>query len=243
MRGKGSRTAAGARCAALRAPTDRSVGRRSGAGVLTFAAAGYCARDLGAGADMTHGGDNESPEAAEGPQPPATGFAWGALFRGLRVVFSVPSALLFAAGLGFGALARDGGFDLAQTAFIAASMMALPNQVVLVDQLARNETLIAAAFAVALAALRLLPMTVTLVPLLKGPAPTAPARDARGAFRRRQPVDRGSPPLAGAARREEARLPHRARPRLLGRIGGGHRARLSAGRRRSRRPWQRCCSS
>jgi predicted branched-subunit amino acid permease len=43
--------------------------------------------------------------------------------------------------------------------------------VVLVDQLARNETLIAAAFAVALAALRLLPMTVTLVPLLKGRRP------------------------------------------------------------------------
>jgi predicted branched-subunit amino acid permease len=87
------------------------------------------------------------------------------------VVLSVPSALLFATGLGFGALARDGGFSIAHTAFITATMFAAPNQVVLVDQLARNETLLAAAFAVTLAALRLLPMTVTIVPLLKGSRP------------------------------------------------------------------------
>jgi predicted branched-subunit amino acid permease len=91
-----------------------------------------------------------------------------AFLRGFSLVFSVPAGLLFAAGLGFGALARDGGFSFAQTAFITAGMFALPNQVVLVDQLARNETLLAAAFAVALAALRLLPMTVAVVPLLKG---------------------------------------------------------------------------
>ena len=95
----------------------------------------------------------------------------GAFARGLSLILSVPSALLFAAGLGFGALARDGGFSIAHTAFITASMFALPNQVVLVDQLARNETLLAVAFAVGLAALRLLPMTVTIVPLLKGGRP------------------------------------------------------------------------
>jgi predicted branched-subunit amino acid permease len=98
--------------------------------------------------------------------PPASHLA--AFVRALRVVVSVPAALLFFAGLGFGALARDGGLTAAQTAFITGGMFALPNQVVLVDQLARNETLIAAAFAVSLAALRLLPMTVTIAPLLKG---------------------------------------------------------------------------
>jgi predicted branched-subunit amino acid permease len=95
----------------------------------------------------------------------------GAFASGFSLILSVPAALLFAAGLGFGALARDGGFSIAHTAFITASMFALPNQVVLVDQLARNETLLAVAFAVGLAALRLLPMTVTIVPLLKGGRP------------------------------------------------------------------------
>jgi len=121
---------------------------------------------------MADGGDHsgtDEPEEREPTAPP--GFAWGALAAGLYVVVSLPAAVLFAAGLGFGALARDGGFDVLQTAFIAAGMMALPNQVVLVDQLARNETLIAAAFAVALVALRLLPMTITLVPLFKGRSP------------------------------------------------------------------------
>src|SRR5262245_27307719 len=101
----------------------------------------------------------------------------GAFARGLSLVVSVPAALLFAAGIGFGALARDGGFSIAHTAFITGGMFALPNQVVLVDQLARDETLLAAAFAVALAALRLLPMTVTIVPLLKGERPR-PALEA-----------------------------------------------------------------
>ncbi|HWE22000.1 MAG TPA: AzlC family ABC transporter permease [Hyphomicrobiaceae bacterium] len=101
--------------------------------------------------------------------PPTTHL--GAFARGLCIVLSVPAALLFSAGIGFGALARDGGFSAAHTAFITGSMLALPNQVVLVDQLMRDETLLAAVFAVALAGLRLLPMTVTIAPLLKGRRP------------------------------------------------------------------------
>jgi predicted branched-subunit amino acid permease len=91
----------------------------------------------------------------------------GAFVRGFSVVLSVPALLLSSAGVGFGALARDGGFSLGHTLAITASMFALPNQVVLIDQLARNETVLAAAFAVALAALRLLPMTVTITPFLR----------------------------------------------------------------------------
>ena len=94
-----------------------------------------------------------------------------AFARGLGVVASVPAALLCAAGVGFGALARDGGFSIWHTAFITGTMFALPNQVVLVDQLARNETVLSAAFAVALAAVRLLPMTVTVTPFLQAGRP------------------------------------------------------------------------
>jgi predicted branched-subunit amino acid permease len=92
-----------------------------------------------------------------------------AFLSGLKVAVSVPGIVLFATALGFGALARDGGFTIAHTIFITVSMFALPNQVVLVDQLARNETVIAAAFAVALAAVRLLPMTASLAPMFRGP--------------------------------------------------------------------------
>jgi predicted branched-subunit amino acid permease len=113
--------------------------------------------------------DGEQPRPGEATAAAAPGAEWRAFASGLTSAFSVPAAVLFATALGFGALARDGGFSVAQTAFITASMFALPNQVVLVDQLARNETLAAAAFAVALAAVRLLPMTISIAPLFKGP--------------------------------------------------------------------------
>jgi predicted branched-subunit amino acid permease len=92
----------------------------------------------------------------------------GAFARGLLVAVSVPAGVLFATALGFGALARDGGFSVGHTAFMSLTMFALPNQVILVDQLARNEGVAVAAFAVALAAMRLFPMTATVVPLFRG---------------------------------------------------------------------------
>jgi predicted branched-subunit amino acid permease len=92
----------------------------------------------------------------------------GAFTRGLLAAVSVPAGVLFATALGFGALARDGGFSVGHTAFMSVSMFALPNQVVLVDQLARNEEAAVAAFAVTLAAMRLFPMTATILPLFRG---------------------------------------------------------------------------
>ena len=101
------------------------------------------------------------------PMPPPLSTS-AAFARGLRLVVSVPAFVLFSTSIGFGALARDGGFDLAHAVFMSATMFALPNQVVLVDQLARGATLAGAALAVTLTAVRLMPMTVTLVPLLRG---------------------------------------------------------------------------
>jgi predicted branched-subunit amino acid permease len=101
------------------------------------------------------------------PLPPAPASPWAAFARGLGAVVSVPAAVLFATALGVGALARDGGFTIGHAAFLSVTMFALPNQVVLIDQLARNETIAAAALAVTLTAVRLLPMTVTFIPLLR----------------------------------------------------------------------------
>jgi len=111
--------------------------------------------------------DNENePRLPSTPLPQDS--QWAAFAAGLSLIASVPSLVLFATALGFGALARDGGFTLGQAAFLSVGMFALPNQVVLVDQLARHETLAAAALAVTLTAVRLLPMTVTLAPLFRG---------------------------------------------------------------------------
>jgi predicted branched-subunit amino acid permease len=110
--------------------------------------------------------DTPKPAGAPAAGPPALS-QMRAFARGLSVLVSIPALLLAAAAIGFGALARDGGLSIWHTAFITGTMFALPNQVVLVDQLARNETMLAAAFAVALAALRLLPMAVAITPFLQ----------------------------------------------------------------------------
>jgi predicted branched-subunit amino acid permease len=92
-----------------------------------------------------------------------------AVLAGVRVAMSVPAAVLFATAIGFGAMARDGGFSFGHTLFATATMFAMPNQVMLFDQLARNETMLIVVISVALTAMRLLPMTVTLAPLLDRP--------------------------------------------------------------------------
>ncbi len=90
----------------------------------------------------------------------------------LRGVMSAPTTpglfILFFAMIGFGALARDAGFGAGEAVFITASLFQLPGQVALVDQFGRGATIAAAAFAVALTAIRLLPMTVVLMPYLRG---------------------------------------------------------------------------
>lgn len=69
--------------------------------------------------------------------------------------------------MGFGALARDLGFSIWHAGYLSIVFYALPAQVVVLDQLGRGLSLVAAAFAVSLTAIRLLPMTVTLVPMLR----------------------------------------------------------------------------
>lgn len=92
----------------------------------------------------------------------------GAFAHGLRAGYSVAAFVLFATALGFGAFARDAGFTLSHAAFLSLTMFALPNQVVLVDQLARGATVAGAALAVTLAAVRLFPMVAVTMPTLRG---------------------------------------------------------------------------
>ena len=92
-----------------------------------------------------------------------------AFLQGLRTLVQTPAMVLLFGALGFGALARDLGFTAGHAAFMSAVVYALPAQVVLVDQIARGASLIGTAFAVSLTAIRMLPMTVVLMPLLRQP--------------------------------------------------------------------------
>lgn len=92
-----------------------------------------------------------------------------AFVAGLRAAISVPGGVLTASAMGFGALARDLGFSIWHAGYLSIVFYALPAQVVVLDQLGRGLSLVAAAFAVTLTGVRLLPMTVTLMPMLRDP--------------------------------------------------------------------------
>lgn len=90
-----------------------------------------------------------------------------AYLRGIAAAPSVPVFVVLATFIGFGALAQGAGLTLAQSVFISISVFALPGQVVLVDQITQGAALLATAFAVTLTSVRLLPLTVSLMPYLR----------------------------------------------------------------------------
>lgn len=90
------------------------------------------------------------------------GPAW--VLRGARASISFAVLILSLAFVGFGAFARDVGFPLWQVLAMALTTWALPSMVVFVVATSQGATLLGAAIAVTLSAVRLLPMTVALMP-------------------------------------------------------------------------------
>lgn len=88
-------------------------------------------------------------------------------FRGVRAAFSIPGLILASAFVGFAGLAREAGLTLAEAVFMTGVVWALPAKVVLVGAILSGASLPAAAFAVALSSVRLMPMVVALVPEMR----------------------------------------------------------------------------
>ena len=106
--------------------------------------------------------------AIPSPAWPETATRAMAFWRGTRAGIGLPSLMLFASCLGYGAFAKACGLSFGQMLFLPLMLQALPAQLVLADHAARDASLAAAALAVLLTAVRLMPMTVVLMPLLKG---------------------------------------------------------------------------
>ncbi|NJM36351.1 MAG: AzlC family ABC transporter permease [Rhodomicrobium sp.] len=90
-----------------------------------------------------------------------------AAWRGARETPFVPAFILFSTFIGFGALTSETGFSWLDTLLMSAFIFALPGQIVLVDQMARGASILAAAIAVTATGVRLLPMTVALLPMIR----------------------------------------------------------------------------
>jgi predicted branched-subunit amino acid permease len=104
-----------------------------------------------------------SSDAASPPQRSAA--RW--FLAGMGAFFSLPALILMAAFVGFGGLAHASGVTLAQSVAMTGLIWALPSMVVLVGAIKAGTPLLATAIAVALSAVRLMPMTMALVPIVR----------------------------------------------------------------------------
>ncbi len=103
-------------------------------------------------------------------QPSEPARVW--MLRGARAAVSIPAFILTAAFVGYAGLARETGLTLAETLAMTGFVWALPSIVVLTGALSSGMGLIPAGIAVALASVRLMPMTMALMPLVKIPGKT-----------------------------------------------------------------------
>jgi predicted branched-subunit amino acid permease len=101
---------------------------------------------------------------------------FSAFLAGLRATWtSVFSYVLFGTYIGIGALAHDFGFNLIWAMLSTLLIWAGPAQVILISTLGAGAGVVASAIAVGLSGVRLLPMVVSLLPLIKQPG-TSPWR-------------------------------------------------------------------
>ena len=107
------------------------------------------------------------PPRQGSPAKPATA---SASFRfGMREGVGVPGIVMGASFVGFGSLVRESGLSLPFGLISTATGWALPGQLALVELYGAGAGLLAITLAVALTNARLLPMTISAMPLLRHP--------------------------------------------------------------------------
>lgn len=89
---------------------------------------------------------------------------------GARDALGVPAAVLAAGMLGFGALALEAGFGPLLALACTAGIWALPGQIVLIEMHAAGAPGVVTVVAVMLTAVRFLPMSISLMPMMREPA-------------------------------------------------------------------------
>ncbi|HEX2726847.1 MAG TPA: AzlC family ABC transporter permease [Beijerinckiaceae bacterium] len=92
-----------------------------------------------------------------------------AFWRGARDALSLPAWVLGFSVLGIGSLVRDAGFPAGAAALSTVVMWAGPAQAIFFASVAAGVSYPVIALAVTLSSIRLLPMTVAILPLLRRP--------------------------------------------------------------------------
>lgn len=90
--------------------------------------------------------------------------------RGMKDALGIPAAVPAAGMVGFGALAYESGLDVLLAMVCTAGIWALPGQIALVEMYVAGAPGLLTVTAIMLTAARFLPMTLALVPVVRGPA-------------------------------------------------------------------------
>src|SRR5258706_938445 len=105
------------------------------------------------------------PQDSPSWQSPLRAFAWGVR----SIASTVLTLVLFATYLGIGALAHDMHFSLVWVLASTALVWAGPAQIILISTLGSGATVVQAAIAVTVSAIRLFPMVVSVLPMMRTP--------------------------------------------------------------------------
>lgn len=97
--------------------------------------------------------------------PSLSSLQW--FLKGTRVLASIPAFILMMSFFGFGGLTSEAGLTTGEAMLLAVATWALPSAVVVVGAILNEVPFYATAFAVMLASVRLMPMTMALIPLLR----------------------------------------------------------------------------
>src|SRR5947209_5108964 len=92
-------------------------------------------------------------------------FAWGMRSVGSTIM----TLVLFSTYLGIGALAHDSHFSLGWTLVSTAFVWAGPAQIIVITTLGSGATILQSAIAVTVSAIRLFPMVVSVLPMMRTP--------------------------------------------------------------------------
>jgi len=97
-----------------------------------------------------------------------------AFWQGAADALKLPAWMLGLSMVGVGPLARDVGFSIGGAVLSSLLIFAVPAQVVFFGMIAAGSSMVSIALAVTLSAVRLMPMTASLMPFLRGPGATRP---------------------------------------------------------------------
>jgi len=113
--------------------------------------------------------DNLRTPAPDIPADTRSVYDWSWFRRGMARIFSLPALILVSGFVGFGGLARESGVSLPELIFMVPAIWALPSHLLIVAGIASGASLVTLMPAVALASVRMMPMTMALVPDIRTP--------------------------------------------------------------------------